>query len=65
VHRQTEAGVSVSEAWCAACDWWQPFDVLPGHPETRGQNGRVFGAIPSFAFCIKCGWQMDIDLEVS
>jgi hypothetical protein len=51
------------EAFCTRCEDWRDYDVLPGHPETRGNNGRVFGAIPAFAFCVKCGWQIDLDIE--
>jgi hypothetical protein len=48
------------EAFCPGklCDTWRVYDVLPGHPASK-----LYGAIPSFAFCTHCGEQLDIDLE--
>lgn len=47
-------------AWCGnrkLCDTYREFDVLPGHPASK-----MYGAIPSLAFCVHCGEQMDVDL---
>jgi hypothetical protein len=45
-------------AWCSHCDQDREYDILPGHPASK-----VYGAIPSWAFCCFCGWLLDVDVE--
>lgn len=51
--------IPTGQAWCSGklCDTYREFDVLPGHPASK-----LFGAIPSFAFCVVCGDQVSADL---
>ena len=57
--REPEVKPEQGTAWCSnkLCDTWRVYDVLPGHPATK-----MYGAIPSFAFCTHCGVQIDVDL---
>lgn len=46
--------------WCRSCQEYRIYDVLPGHPESK-----LCGSIPDMAFCVHCGWWMDVDIEES
>lgn len=52
--------VSNRAEWCRSCSDYRIYDVLPGHPESK-----LYGRIPSMAFCCFCGWWMDVDIEES
>jgi hypothetical protein len=43
------------EAWCGKCEAWTDRDGLPGIPESRGQGGVTYGAVPPRYFCVSCG----------
>lgn len=68
LRRPAPGGERVSKhraEWCTRCEDWKVIDILPGHPATNGQGGVSYGPIPSFAFCVFCGFQVDVDLEES